>query len=158
MLGLSVCAKATEEVALGQYLDLLMDMLVAVLVIAVLCVAFYIAVYWRLYRKAGEPGWAAIVPILNGWVLYKITWGKGHMYFVQVGVTCVLSILGNILWPFSILSVIAGLIFTIVTNVKLAKAFGKGGGFAFGLIVLPIIFLPMLAFGSAEYDPAAVLE
>ena len=87
---------------------------------------------WKIFEKAGEPGWAAIIPFYNLYVLFKITWGNG--------------------WKFLFLLIpIANFVFLIITMVKLAKAFGKSGGFAVGLIFLSIIFYCILAFGDAQY-------
>ena len=91
-----------------------------------------IVAMWKIFEKAGEPGWAAIIPFYNLYVLFKITWGNG--------------------WKFLFLLIpIANFVFLIITMVKLAKAFGKSGGFAVGLIFLSIIFYCILAFGDAQY-------
>ena len=91
-----------------------------------------IVAMWKIFEKAGEPGWAAIIPFYNLYVLFKITWGNG--------------------WKFLFLLIpIANVVFLIITMVKLAKAFGKSGGFAVGLIFLSIIFYCILAFGDAQY-------
>ena len=91
-----------------------------------------IVAMWKIFEKAGEPGWAAIIPFYNLYVLFKITWGNG--------------------WKFLFLLIpIANFVFAIITMVKLAKAFGKSGGFAVGLIFLSIIFYCILAFGDAQY-------
>ena len=76
--------------------------------------------------------WAAIIPIYDVWVLFKITWGSGAYMFLM-------------------LIPIANIVFDIMTYVKLARVFGKSGGFAAGLILLEPIFLLILAFGSAQY-------
>jgi|GEM_PF-1639007 len=82
---------------------------------------------WILFDKAGEPGWAAIVPLYNFYELFKITWGNG--------------------WYFLLLLIpIANIVIGIITLVKLAGAFGKGGGWACGLIFLYPIFLCITAF------------
>ena len=91
-----------------------------------------IVAMWKIFVKAGEPGWAAIIPFYNLYVLFKITWGNG--------------------WKFLFLLIpIANFVFLIITMVKLAKAFGKSGGFAVGLIFLSVIFYCILAFGDAQY-------
>ena len=91
-----------------------------------------IVAMWKIFEKAGEPGWAAIIPFYNLYVLFKITWGNG--------------------WKFLFLLIpIANVVFAIITMVKLAKAFGKSGGFAVGLIFLSIIFYCILAFDSSTY-------
>lgn len=94
--------------------------------------AVMIIAYWRVFSKAGQPGWAAIVPIYNIIVL--------------------LQIVGRPLW-FIVLFFIpfVNAIAAIIVAVDLAKSFGKGGGFAAGLIFLFPIFILILAFGDARY-------
>lgn len=96
------------------------------LVIAV----FFVFVMWKIYEKAGEPGWASIIPIYNFIVLLKIA--------------------GRPLW-WIIIFPIAGLIIPF----DLARKFGKGAGFGLGLLLLSFIFYPILAFGDATYNPNA---
>lgn len=91
-----------------------------------------IAGMWKIFVKAGKPGWAAIVPIYNIIVLLEIT-GKPIWWFILM------------LIPF------VNLIVFIIVLVELAKRFGKGVGFAIGLLLLPFIFYPVLGFGSAQY-------
>ena len=87
---------------------------------------------WRIYDKAGEHGWASLIPIYAQYVLYRITWGNGWLFLL-------------LLVP--VVNVIVG----IITLVKLAKSFGYGGGFACGLIFLNTIFMLILGFGSSRY-------
>jgi hypothetical protein len=95
-------------------------------------IIFLIVTMWKIFAKAGEPGWACLVPIFNVCVWLKIA-GK-PMWWVLL------------LWiP------IVGLILAILALIEFAKRFGKGGGFVVGLIFLPIIFYPILAFGDAQY-------
>jgi len=91
-----------------------------------------IVALWKIFVKAGEPGWAAIIPFYNLYVLFKITWGNGWKFLF-------------LLIPF------ANIVFLIITMVKLAKAFGKSGGFAVGLIFLSVIFYCILAFDQSQY-------
>ena len=98
----------------------------------VLCV-FVLVCMWIIFRKANKPGWAAIVPFYNLYVMFEITWGSG--------------------WRFLLMLIpIYNIILSIQTQIRLAKAFGKGGGFAAGLIFLPYIFIPILAFSGASYQ------
>src|SRR5262245_48025627 len=90
---------------------------------------FYITL-WKLFSKAGEPGWAAIVPIYQLIVLLKIS----SMPWWWIFLFCI----AQFIIPF-----------------KLAANFGKSTGFAVGLLFLPFIFGPMLAFGSASYRPVS---
>jgi hypothetical protein len=100
---------------------------------------FMIITMWKLYLKAGQPGWAAIIPIFNFLVMLRVA-GKPWWWIFGV-LLGVIPVVGQIL-------IIVLMIF-IWYNV--AKNFGKGVGFTVGMILLPIIFFPILAFGKAEY-------
>lgn len=101
------------------------------IIMIAICVLEIIAT-WKIFTKAGEAGWKSIIPIYNIIVLFKIV--------------------GMNPWMILLLLVpIANIVVPILFNIKLAKAFGKGGGFAAGLIFLNTIFTLILGFGSAEY-------
>ncbi|MBS0188589.1 MAG: signal peptidase I [Planctomycetes bacterium] len=95
--------------------------------------AFFIVTFWKLFGKAGQPGWYALIPIFNVYILLKIV---GRPWW----------------WLILFMIPIVGFIIAIVVTVDLAKSFGKGIGFAIGMILLGFIFYPILAFGSAEYQ------
>jgi len=96
-----------------------------------------IAACWKIFTKAGQPGWAAIIPIYNWYILCKIVGRPGW-------------------WVILLLIPFINFIIGIILCIDLAKSFGKGVGFAIGLILLGIIFFPILGFGSAQYQgPAA---
>ena len=106
---------------------------VITLFISILIMAFFIIVYWIIFTKAGEEGWKSLIPIYNIYILYKITWGNGLIFLL-------------LLVPF------VNFIVGIITINKLSKCFGHGLGFTLGLLFLPIIFLPLLAFGDSRYE------
>jgi len=99
------------------------------LVIAVIVIAGM----WKVFAKAGEPGWAAIIPIYNIYIICKIT--AKPIWWLILLVVCP---------P-------VGFVILILLTVALAKSFGKGVGFAIGLILLPFVFYPILGFGDATY-------
>ena len=104
----------------------------------------------KIYKKAGKPGWASIVPFYNIYVLSEFTWGKGWYGLAYYGVIIVLNAIDSS--TLTSLSSIASLAVIILTYVRLAKSFGKSGGFACGLIFLNPIFLGILAFSkNAKY-------
>jgi len=94
-----------------------------------------LAAMWKVFTKAGRPGWACIVPIYNIIVLLDVV-GKPVWWIVLYFIP------------------IANIVVGIMVMIALAENFGKGGGFAAGLIFLPIIFWPILGFGSAKYQGA----
>jgi len=102
-------------------------------------IIFYIYVYWRIFEKAGKPGWAAIIPIYNTLILLEVV-GKP--------------------WWWLLLFLIPGvnLIFTIWMTNLLSLSFGKGVGFTIGLLLLSFIFYPILAFSNAEYKGPAGIQ
>jgi hypothetical protein len=91
-----------------------------------------IAGMWKVFTKAGQPGWAAIIPIYNLIVLLQIA-GK------------------PVWWLLLFLIPGVNLIMLILVWLSVAKAFGKGTGFTLGLIFLSPIFVPILGFGDARY-------
>ena len=102
-------------------------------------IALMLASMWTIYKKAGKPGWACIIPIYNIIVLLEIV-GKP--------------------WWWLLLMIIPGvnLIFMIWMYNLLSLSFGKSSGFTIGLILLSIIFFPILAFGDAKYQGPAGLK
>ncbi len=87
---------------------------------------------WKIFTKAGEAGWKAIIPVYNAYVLCKIVDGKGIkflLFFIPI----------------------VNVIYDIILSIRMAKAFGKGTGFGLGLFFLPNIFTLILGFGSATY-------
>ena len=101
---------------------------------------FYIAIAvisivatWKIFTKAGKPGWHSIIPFLNMYDLVQMSGYNG--------------------WLFLLMFVpIANIVIMILMYIGLAKKFGKSGWFAVGLILLTFIFECILAFGSAEYE------
>jgi hypothetical protein len=91
-------------------------------------------IMWKVYTKAGRPGWEAIVPIYNSWIL--------------VTEICKLEPL----WFFLQFVPIANIISAWKVSQELAKKFGKSDAFGIGLFLLAPIFLAMLAFGDARYQ------
>lgn len=103
---------------------------ITILYLAILFIT--IAALWRIFVKAGQTGWAAIVPIYNIIVLLQIV--RKPLWWI---VLCFVPIVNIIAF--------------IIIYDALAKSFGKGTGFTVGLIFLGFIFLPILAFGDAQY-------
>jgi hypothetical protein len=95
-----------------------------------------IAGIWKVFVKAGKPGWGAIIPIYNGILL--------------------LEIVGRPIW-WILLFLIPGVNFVvaIIVSMDVAKSFGKGAGFGIGLAFLGFIFYPILGFGDAKYQGAS---
>lgn len=91
--------------------------------------------FWQIFKKAGKPGWAAIIPIFNIFVFLDIV-GKPGWWFILFLIPPI------------------GIVFQIMAYHQLSKCFGKGAGYTIGMLFLPFIFFPVLGLGSAQYtDP-----
>ena len=100
------------------------------LIFLAICVAL-IAGSWKAFVKAGLPGWAAIVPIYNMYLMWQMT-GKPILWFILLFV------------PF------ANLVFGILLMIEVAKAYGKGPGV--GILLLFGVGWLILGFGDATYQ------
>jgi uncharacterized membrane protein YhaH (DUF805 family) len=109
--------------------------MIFMLVFFVVFVLVPIAGMWKIFTKAGKPGWAAIVPIYNLYVMLQIVGRPGWWIVLMI---------------VPVINIIVG----ILVLLDLAKAFGKSGAYAIGMFFLPFIFLPMLGFGSSRYQGA----
>lgn len=105
--------------------------MIFMLIIAAMTVISIIA-FWKIFTKAGKPGWASLIPFYNNYVMFEIIGMSG--------------------WMFLLLCIpIVNIVMLILLLVKLAQVFGKSTGFAIGLIFLSPIFLLILAFDKSTY-------
>lgn len=111
----------------------------ATLVVFLIIAVIMIISMWKIFEKAGRPGWAALIPIYNYWVLAEISGYPGWLALVVL-----------IAW-IPVVGFIAALAVSVIVSIGLAKAFGKDPIWALLIIFLPIIALPILAFGKDKY-------
>jgi hypothetical protein len=105
--------------------------------------------YWTLFKKAGKPGWAAVVPIYDYWVLAEVGGKPGWWSLV--------FFLGLIA-KFAIFILPVYLVIYVLITIGVTRNFGKSPSFIFLLIFLPFIGYPILAFGKAKYKPVLSAE
>ncbi|WP_433265212.1 DUF5684 domain-containing protein [Actinosynnema sp. CS-041913] len=108
------------------------------IIISLAIAVLMIAAMWKVFAKAGQPGWAAIIPFYNIYVLLKVAGRPGW-------------------WLILFIIPIVNIIMSIIVSLDVAKSFGKSGAFGFfGLWLFGIIGYPVLGFGDARYQgPAA---
>lgn len=97
-------------------------------------IIFMIVSLWKVFEKAGQPGWAAIVPVYN---LYVLVTGVARL---------------EILWFILCFVPFVNIIAVFKIYIAVAEEFGKGAAFGIGLVFLGFIFFPMLAFGDAKHS------
>jgi hypothetical protein len=103
------------------------------LVLQLVLAALVVAGIWKTFQKAGEPGWAAIIPIYNIYVILRITGGAWW-------------------WLLLLFIPVINFVALVKISVDLAGAFGRGILFGLGLTLLPIVFYPILGFGGSRYQ------
>ena len=103
------------------------------LIFSFVVLIFKIIYNWVLFKKMGREGWEGIIPLYNKIIEIQI---------LDIPMWMVILLF---IPPFTIIPLIA-------IDINVAKKFGKDTGFALGLIFLPIIFYPILAFGSSEFN------
>ena len=118
---------------IGGLIAAILAMIVPLLIVG----AIYVVANWKIFEKAGQPGWAAIIPIYNIIVMLDVQ-GRPKWWIIWY------------LIPF--VNYVSGVVMFIIQCLDYAKRFGKDGGFVAGLILLNPIFLLILAFGSAQYQ------
>ncbi len=120
---------SSQPVSAGATAGLIVLQLVILVVAIVLIVSM-----WKLFKKAGRPGWAAIIPFYNAYILIKIAGRPGW-------------------WLVLYLIPIVNLIIGIIIVIDIAKAFGKSGAWGFWMLyILSFIGYPILGFGSTQYQ------
>lgn len=102
--------------------------------IYVAVIVFEIAAYWKVFAKAGRPGWGAIIPIYNIYLLVKVAGRPGW-------------------WVILYIIPIVNIIIHLIVSLDVARNFGKGSGFGVvGLWLFSFVGFPILGFGSARYQ------
>ena len=94
---------------------------------------FYIISMWKIFVKAGKPGWAILIPFYNTLVELQIL-GRPWWFLLLI-----------------IFVPVADFVIGIILIFDMARVFGKSIGFGFGLLFLSFIFIPILAFSDAKY-------
>jgi hypothetical protein len=93
---------------------------------------FYLVGVWKAFEKAGQPGWAAIVPIYNLYVILKIAGKPGW-------------------WLLLLFIPVVNFVVMIIVYLEIAARFERSVAFGLGLCFLGFIFWPLLGLGDAEY-------
>lgn len=112
-------------------------MAAVILLIELALLAVILVGFWKVFAKAGQPGWAALIPIYNCYILLKIV-GR------------------PVWWLILLLIPLVNIVIAVILSLDLAKSFGKSTGFAIGLLLLGFIFYPILGFGDATYQGPSV--
>ncbi len=136
----------------GVFVGIIMAVLAFLLVLIILMIVSL----WKIFTKAGQPGWAAIIPFYGNYVLVQVA--RLPVYYFIIMVVPSLLVIVNIKIPSPVDSFVGIITFIVYgfTMYNVSKQFGKGIEYTLGMIFLPFIFYPMLAFGGAVYQQEQV--
>ena len=114
--------------------------------VTILIVLVFTIAGWRLFSKAGKPGWAIVVPFYNLYIYTQIIKRPG--WWILLYFSIAIPAVGAL-----------GMVFlSIIDQLRLAKVFGRSAGFGVGLLLLGWVFFPILAFSESHNDPNRVVE
>lgn len=102
------------------------------LLVVIAVILFYLVALWRLFSKAGVPGWGAIIPIYNIYLWCKIAGRPGW-------------------WVLLFIVPVVNVIVHLIVSLDVAKSFARSSAFGGGLWLLGFIFVPILGYGSSRY-------
>ncbi len=119
----------------GAVIAILGSLFIFILILGIAGIVALIA-KWSVFKKANVDGWEALIPVHNEVVELKLAGIKTYWYFLNL-----------LVFPLAV----GPIILSFWRSIKLAHSFGKGTGFGIGLALLPVVFYPILAWGSAQY-------
>ena len=160
-------SNTTQAAALGMFAGMSMMLAVIAVVLGILVVV----AHWRMFQKAGEKGWKALIPVYSDYVLFKVVWAA-KSFWIYLGAAVATVALNMASGQFAVingqivavsagnpivnvLAYVAGVVvfvYSVLVQIKTALAYGKQATFAIGLLLLPSIFTLILGFGKAEYQ------
>ena len=105
---------------------------IPLIIIALLIALIMAFAFWKIFSKAGYPGWKCLIPVYNLIIFLQITGNKPQ-------------------WIFILMIPVVNLVVAIILLLDLGKVFGKRNAFRAGLIFLPFIFIPVLGFSRSQY-------
>lgn len=123
---------------MGGMFGALAGMMMVVWIFAMALTVVYVVAMWRIYSKAGRPGWACLVPFYGNYVLFDMCLGNGWLFL-----TCLV--------PF------VNIYFLIKLYLAMAHKFGCSTAFGIGLLLVSPVFLLILAFGDYQYEGGPVM-
>lgn len=140
--------------------------LIATGIIGLIVAVLEIIALWRIFKKAGKHGWAAIIPIYNLVVLFNVAGMSGWWTLAVFGLSFVSGLAVTIsnhgdVTSGSVLNIIAwicSVILYVYLYMRLARGFQKGAWFTLGLIILNPLFMLILGLGGSKYNKKALAE
>lgn len=126
--------------------NMLLNLLGTYLVVILVLWALLVVANWKIFTKAGKPGWASLVPFYKTYVEFDAFWGETKYFWFWL-VSCFCAAIPVLGWILMVANVVIG----IMLNHKKSQAFGHDVGFTLGLFFLPNVFSLILGFNKDKY-------
>jgi hypothetical protein len=123
-----------------QLLGLFKGMGTGMLIVWIAIMVFMIVSWWIVFKKAGQPGWAILIPIYNFLIILRVA-GKPWWWVFAI-LLPIIPLVGLFLLLIAMIFIFHGI----------SKNFGQGAGFTVGLVLLSVVFVPILAFGDYKWQ------
>lgn len=127
---------------------------------AIVIIAYVIVVIglWKMFDKAGEAGWKALIPIYNTYILFKISW-QTKMFWIELAIMIAAQLLymygdANLNQMMLIFAYGLSLLSAIIQAVlcyNISLAYGHGIGYFLGIYLLSVVFFPIIGYGPSRY-------
>lgn len=137
----------TDFSGFGEFAAIILSLFLAIFLVALIVMLIFSIFKWKVYKKAGQSGWAALIPIYSDYVGCQICGINTMWVWITLG-ALVISVL---IPPLSFVGTLCSLYFRIIFSVSMARSFGRSDAFAVGLIFIPIVFYGILASNSSTY-------
>lgn len=144
------------------YLDLLafgISGILLYILLFILFIAFIVSIIiliaqWKMFAKAGEEGWKALIPIYNTWIMIKLTFGEGKEWLIS---GTLFAIVGNYIdGPIGSFMLFAGVIMSVYISYNFIRRFA-GVGMSIASLIVPVIIYPIVGFSSKyKYTPPTI--
>ena len=147
----------SEALATGTILGMALNTAITV---GIIWFVLQVIADWKIFTKAGRPGWKSIIPFLSSYEEFDLSWrGNGMLGIICAVLLVVMDIIDAVtldpapVWAIVFMCVAAAvtIVLQFKQSVRLSRSFGLGTGFGVGLFFLGPIFRLILGFGSAEY-------
>ncbi len=143
---------------------------VTILTIGLIFYVLMVIAGWKIFEKAGEKGWKALIPLYNTYIFYKIVGMKKWFWALLISslvISFITSAMGQgtqiqqvdlstgagiLAFILMIALCIFAFVASVIYAIRTSKVFGHGITFAVGLFFLSSIFMLVLGFGKSKYN------
>lgn len=134
-------------------------LLITYIVLIAALIAILVFSIWKLFKKDGKPGYYALIPGLNLWMLFKLSGLKGYLsLIIFASLVAMFALIYNLLLGYAIIPLLVIIGMLILLYIKLSITYHKNVSYSVGLLLLPLLFFPILAFDNSKNEYSEIVE